>query len=72
MIGLDLTPQMRNLIGMLWGVWKLVEQQIEELNDELERIYASDTGRTRIRQIHGIEPVVVSGAIAHHKPGIQV
>ena len=34
----DLTPQMRNLIDMLWGEWKLVEQQIEELNDELERI----------------------------------
>ncbi len=37
----DLTPQMRNLIDMLWGEWKLVEQQIEELNDELERISAA-------------------------------
>jgi transposase len=26
----DLTLQMRNLINMLWGEWKLVEQQIEE------------------------------------------
>jgi len=34
----DLTPQIRNLIDMLWGEWKLVEQQIEKLNDELERI----------------------------------
>src|SRR3984893_11138055 len=38
----DLTPQMRNLIDMLWSEWKLVEQQIEELNDELERISAND------------------------------
>ena len=28
----DLTPQMRNLIDMLWGEWKTVEQQIEELH----------------------------------------
>src|ERR1700721_86470 len=27
----DLTPQMRNLIDMLWGEWKMVEQQMEEL-----------------------------------------
>jgi transposase len=40
----DLTPLMRNLIDTLWGEWKLVEQQIEELNDELERISASDAG----------------------------
>jgi hypothetical protein len=26
------------MIGGLWSEWKLVEQQIEELNDELERI----------------------------------
>jgi transposase len=42
----DLTLQMRNLINMLWGEWKLVEQQIEELSDELERISASDAGCT--------------------------
>jgi transposase len=29
----DLTPRMRNLIDGLWSEWKLVEQQIEELND---------------------------------------
>ncbi|MCU1222142.1 MAG: transposase family protein, partial [Edaphobacter sp.] len=35
-----LTPQMRNLIDMLWGEWKTVEQQIEELTDKLEQISA--------------------------------
>ena len=34
----DLTPQMRNLIDMLWSQWNLVDHQIEELNDELVRI----------------------------------
>jgi transposase len=34
----DLTPLMRNLIDTLWGEWKTVEVQVEELNDELERI----------------------------------
>ncbi len=36
----DLTPMMRNLIDMLWDEWKIVEQQIEELTDKLERISA--------------------------------
>jgi hypothetical protein len=35
------------------GEWKVVEQQSEELNNELERISASDAGCTRIRQIPG-------------------
>jgi len=60
----DLTPLMRNLIDTLWGEWKLVEQQIEELNDELERISASDAGCTRIRKIPGIGPVVATAIVA--------
>ncbi len=60
----DLTPLMRNLINTLRGEWKMVEQQIEELNDELERISAADTGCTRIRQIPGIGPVVATAIIA--------
>ena len=31
----DLTPMMRNLIDMLWDEWKIVEQQIDELTDEV-------------------------------------
>jgi len=61
----NLTPQMRNLIDRLWSEWKLVEQQqIEELNDELERISASDAACTRIRQIPGIGPVVATAIVA--------
>jgi transposase len=60
----DLTPRMRNLIDGLWSEWKLVEQQIEELNDELERISAADAGCTRIRQIPGIGPVVATAIVA--------
>jgi transposase len=60
----NLTPPMRNLIDMLWSEWKLVEQQIEELNDELERISASDAGCTRIRQIPGIGPIVATAIVA--------
>src|SRR6202140_3259817 len=59
-----LTPQMRSLIDMLWSEWKTVEQQIEELNDELERISAADAGCTRIRQIPGIGPVVATAIVA--------
>jgi transposase len=60
----DLTPLMRNLIDMLWGEWKTVEQQIQTLNDELERISAADPGCTRIRQIPGIGPVVATAIVA--------
>jgi transposase len=60
----NLTPLMRNLIDMLWGEWKLVEHQIEVLNDELERISASDAGCSRIRQIPGIGPVVATAIVA--------
>ena len=60
----DLTPLMRNLIDMLWSEWKTVEQQIKELNDELERISASDAGCKRIRQIPGIGPVVATAIVA--------
>jgi transposase len=60
----DLTPQMRNLIDMLWGEWKMVEQQIEELSDELERISAADAGCTRLRQIPGIGPIVATAIVA--------
>jgi transposase len=55
---------MRNLIGGLWSEWKVVEQQIEELNDELERISAADAGCTRIRRIPGIGPVVATAIVA--------
>ena len=38
----DLTPRMRNLLAMLWNEWKDLELQIEEMNDEVERIASSD------------------------------
>jgi transposase len=60
----DLTPMMRNLIQVLWSEWKLIEQQLNELNDELERICVADAGCTRIRQIPGIGPVVATAIVA--------
>ena len=61
---LDLTPQMRNLIDLLWKEWKTVEDQIEGLSLELERISAADPGCTRIRQIPGIGPIVATAIVA--------
>src|SRR5713226_4494107 len=60
----DLTPQMRNLIDLLWGEWKTVEQQIEEPSLELEKIATSDPGCARIRQIPGIGPIVATAIVA--------
>jgi transposase len=60
----NLSPKMRNLIDLLWGEWKTVEQQIEVLSDELERIASSDADCIRIRQIPGIGPVVATAIVA--------
>jgi transposase len=67
----DLTPRMRNLIDGLWSEWKLVERQIEELNDELERISAADAGCTRIRKIPGIGLVVATAIVAAIGKGLR-
>src|ERR1700733_13428277 len=61
---LDLTTQMRDLIDLLWNEWKTVEDQIEGLSLELERISAADPGCTRIRQIPGIGPIVATAIVA--------
>ncbi|HSY37118.1 MAG TPA: IS110 family transposase [Acidobacteriaceae bacterium] len=63
----DLTPQMRNLISMLWDEWMLVEQQVATLTDDLEKIADADTGCIRIRQIPGIGPVVASHRGCHRE-----
>jgi transposase len=60
----DLTPMMRNLINVLWDEWKIIDRQIEELGDELERISAADAGCTRIRKIPGIGPIVATAIVA--------
>lgn len=60
----DLTPQMRNLISMLWDEWKLVEQQITALTDDLEKIADADACCARIRQIPRIGPVVATAIVA--------
>jgi transposase len=60
----NLTPQMRNLIDILWSEWKIVEHQIKELTEQLERISAADAGCTRIRQIPGVGPIVATAIVA--------
>jgi transposase len=60
----DLTTQMRNLIDLLWAEWKTVEDQIEGLSRELERISAGDSGCARLRRIPGIGPIVGTAIVA--------
>src|SRR5260370_2678283 len=60
----DLPPHIRNLIDLLWREWKMVEEQIEVLSFELERISATDAGCTRIRKIPGIGPIVATAIVA--------
>jgi transposase len=60
----DLTPRMRNLLAMLWNEWKDLESQLEEMNDEVERIASSDSACMRLRQIPGIGPLVATAIVA--------
>jgi len=61
---IDLTTQMRILIDLLWAEWKTVENQIEGLSRELERISAAGAGCTRLRRIPGIGPIVATAIVA--------
>jgi transposase len=60
----NLTPRMRNLVAMLWSEWKDLELQIVEMNDQMERIAASDAACRRLRQIPGIGPLVATAIVA--------
>jgi hypothetical protein len=37
----------RNLLGLIWGEWKMIEQQIVVLRHELER--SADSGASRFQ-----------------------
>ena len=60
----NLTPRMRNLVAILWSEWKDLELQIVQMNDEVERIAASDAACRRLRQIPGIGPLVATAIVA--------
>lgn len=59
-----LTPRMRNLLAMLWEEWKELDQQLDGLNLEIERISSSDPACQRLRQIPGIGPLVATAIVA--------
>jgi transposase len=60
----NLPPRLRNLVAMLWSEWKHMELQIQEMNNEIERIASSDAACCRLRQIPGIGPLVATAIVA--------
>jgi len=60
----NLTPRMRNLVGLLWSEWKQLEEQIIAMNAEVEQIASSDPACQRLRQIPGIGPLIATAVIA--------
>jgi len=60
----NLTPRMRNLVGLLWSEWKELEQQITAMNTEVEQIASSDPACQRLRQIPGIGPLIATAVVA--------
>jgi len=59
-----ITPRMRNLLALLWEEWKDLDQQLDDLNQEVERIASSDPACMRLRQIPGIGPLVATAIVA--------
>jgi transposase len=39
---------MRHLVGLLWSEWKVLEQQIAAMNEEVEEIASSDPACQRL------------------------
>jgi len=60
----NLTPRMRNLLALLWGEWKELEQQIVEMNMEVEQIASSDAACQRLQRIPGIGPLIATAIVA--------
>ncbi len=60
----NLTPRMRNLVGLLWSEWKELDQQIIAMNTEVEQIASSDPACQRLRQIPGIGPLIATAVVA--------
>jgi transposase len=60
----NLTPRMRNLVGLLWSEWKDLDQQIVAMNAEVEQIASADPACQRLRQIPGVGPLVVTAIVA--------
>jgi transposase len=55
---------MRNLLALLWGEWKELEQQIVEMNMEVEQIASSDAACQRLQRIPGIGPLIATAIVA--------
>jgi transposase len=60
----NLTPRMRNLLELLWSEWKTLEQQLDGLNEDLERIASADAACQRLRKIPGIGPLISTAIVA--------
>jgi transposase len=62
----NLTPRMRNLVSFFGNldVSTVLELQIADLNDEVERIASSDAACVRLRQIPGVGPLVATAIVA--------
>jgi len=60
----DLTPQMRNLISMLWDEWKRWNNRSQRSRTIWRDRPTPDAGCARIRQIPGIGPVVATAIVA--------
>jgi transposase len=59
-----LSTRIRALLAMLWEEWKELERNIESLNNDIERICASDAACQRLLEIPGVGPLVGSALVA--------
>jgi transposase len=60
----NLKPRTRNLVGLLWGERKELEEQIVAVNIEIEQIACTDATCQRLRQIPAKGPLIATAVLA--------
>ena len=60
----NLSPRMRRLLEGVWQEWKQLEAQIDEADDEIERIASADANCQRLRKIPGVGPLASTAMVA--------
>lgn len=60
-----LPPSMRALITQLWHQWLMRDQEVQSLQDQLERLAREQSACQRLMSIPGVGPLTATALVAH-------
>ncbi len=61
---ISFSPRMRYLVHHLWQEWKMVEDQIEDLTEQIQTIARDEPSCQRLQDVPGIGPLVATAMAA--------